>query len=68
MLFWTVEDAGPYNRGAVRIYNYIDKKHIFINKIAEILYFALLGRTPDEGSPSFFALQRNSPTPAFLER
>ena len=25
-------------------------------------------RTPDEGSPSFFALQRNSPSPAFGER
>ena len=24
-------------------------------------------RTPDEGSPSFFALQRNSPSPAFRE-
>ena len=27
----------------------------------------ILGRTPDEGSPSFFALQRNSPFPAFME-
>ena len=26
------------------------------------------GRTPDEGSPSFFAKQRNSPSPAFYER
>ena len=26
------------------------------------------GRTPDEGSPSFFARQRNSPSPAFIER
>ena len=25
------------------------------------------GRTPDEGSPSFFAKQKNSPSPAFWE-
>ena len=31
-------------------------------------FLTLKGRTPDEGSPSFFALQRNSPSPAFFER
>ena len=34
----------------------------------QIVFLKKQGRTPDEGSPSLFALQINSPSPAFFER